>query len=137
MDSKMMKSRTKKFAIDVLKLCASLPKTSEFRALRNQLVRSGTSPGANYRAACRAKSTADFINKMKIVEEETDESQYWLELIVAMDESYRKQVTPLWKEADQILAMVVTSIKRSRDKLKQEKNRKLKDDKDKNKDREK
>ena len=127
-----MKLRTKNFAIEVLKLCVTLPQTSEFRALRNQLVRSGTSPGANYRAACRAKSTADFINKLKIVEEETDESQYWLEIIVAIDESYRKQVTPLWKEADEILAITVSSIKKNRDKLQQEKNKKPNNDKKKN-----
>ncbi len=116
-----MKKRTKQFAIDILKFCAKLPNTPEFRACRNQLVRSGTSPGTNYRAACRAKSTADFINKLKIVEEETDESQYWLEIIVAIGPQYRDEALLLWKEADEIVAMTVHSIKKSREKLKKKK----------------
>jgi len=77
MNETELKNRTKQFALRVLKLVAALPKTTDGRALGNQLVRSGTSVGANYRAACRVKSTADFISKMGTVGEEADESGYW------------------------------------------------------------
>ena len=76
-----LKKRTKAFALRVLKLVDALPKTTAGRALASQIVRSGTSVAANYRAACRAKSTADFIAKMGIVEEEADETLFWLELL--------------------------------------------------------
>ena len=79
------------------------------------MVRSGTSPGANYRAACRGKSSPDFINKLKMVEEELDETQYWLELFVAILPEMRGEVAPLWKEADELLAIIVASIKTSRE----------------------
>src|SRR6478672_5135359 len=76
-----LKARTKKFAIDCWILCSKLPKTREFNAYVNQLIRSSSSVGANYSASQRAKSTADFLNKLKIVEEEIDESNYFLELL--------------------------------------------------------
>ena len=76
-----LKDRTKSFALRILKLVDALPKTTAGRALASQIVRSGTSVAANYRAACRAKSPADFIAKMAIVEEETDETLFWLELL--------------------------------------------------------
>ena len=76
-----LKKRTKGFALRILKLVDALPKTTAGRALASQIVRSGTSIAANYRAACRAKSTADFISKMGIVEEEADETLFWLELL--------------------------------------------------------
>jgi four helix bundle protein len=76
-----LKRRTKAFALRILKLVDALPKTSAGRALVSQIVRSGTSVAANYRAACRARSTADFIAKMGIVEEEADETLFWLELL--------------------------------------------------------
>src|SRR6476469_8464034 len=77
-----LKRRTKAFALRILKLVDALPKTTAGRALASQIVRSGTSVAANYRAACRAKSPADFIAKMGIVEEEADETLFWLELLV-------------------------------------------------------
>src|SRR5438045_9148521 len=76
-----LKKRTKAFALRILKLVDALPKTTAGRALASQIVRSGASVAANYRAACRAKSTADFIAKMGIVEEEADETLFWLELL--------------------------------------------------------
>ncbi len=79
-----------------------------------QIVRSGTSIGANYRAACRAKSTADYINKLKIVEEEADETLYWLELLVEAQIIPAADLAPLMKEVDEIVAMTVSSIKTSR-----------------------
>lgn len=77
-----LKVRTKNDAIRVIKIVSSLPRTREVDILARQLVRSATSVGANYRAACRARSRADFINKIGIVEEEADETQYWLELLL-------------------------------------------------------
>jgi len=79
-----------------------------------QLLRSGTSIGANYRAACRAKSPADFVFKMKIVEEECDETLYWFEILVESGQIEKSVVSNLTKEANEILAMVVTSIKTCR-----------------------
>ncbi|MFC5193345.1 four helix bundle protein [Algoriphagus aquatilis] len=113
MDKFMMQRRTKKFAIDVWYLCSKLPHSREFNGFVNQLIRSSSSVGANYRAATRAKSTAYFINKLKIVEEEADESQYFLELIeeVQKDPTLVGEIEDLKKEANQIVAIVVSSIK--------------------------
>jgi len=109
-----MKSRTKAYANRVVKLCAALPNNWMARILGQQLLRSGTSVGANYRAVCRAKSNADFINKLRVVEEECDESLFWMELLV--DNSFVKpsRLEGLMKEADEILAIVVSSAKTAR-----------------------
>lgn len=82
MDSNELKDRTKRFALRILKLVAALPDTVQGRSVGGQLVRSGTSVGANYRSACRGRSKAEFIAKIGIVEEEADESGFWLELIM-------------------------------------------------------
>jgi four helix bundle protein len=84
-------SRNKKFALEVLKIVDTLPSNRVYDALVRQLVRSSTSVGANYRAACRAKSTADFINKLKIVEEEIDESSYFIDLLLNIDKGENKE----------------------------------------------
>ena len=89
----------------------ALPKTRTGDVISKQLLRSGTSVGANYRAACRAKSPADFIAKMKIVEEECDETIYWIEMLTDSGQIGQRLVIKLLKEADEILAMVVASIK--------------------------
>jgi len=89
MNSEELKSRTKKFAIDTARFCENLKPTYTILAYTKQLIRSSSSVGANYRAACRAKSTADFINKLKIVEE-LDESIYFLELITEVEPSVKK-----------------------------------------------
>jgi four helix bundle protein len=83
-------------------------------AYSKQLIRSSSSVGANYRAACRAKSLADFINKLKIVEEEADESIYFLELIDQLDSSYKKELDPLIKEGNELLSIIVASINTSK-----------------------
>jgi four helix bundle protein len=113
MDKFVMQRRTKKFAVDVWFLCSRLPHSREFNGYVNQIIRFSSSVGANYRAACRAKSTADFVNKLKIVEEEADESQYFLELILEIqkDQDLASEIERLRKEADEILAIVVSSIK--------------------------
>ena len=106
-----MKKRTKSFALGIIRLVPELPKTSEGRIVGNQLIRCSTSVGANYRAACRAKSKADFISKLGIVEEEADESCYWLELIIEGKILEEEQAAPLLKEANEITAIIVASRK--------------------------
>jgi four helix bundle protein len=108
------KNRTKRFALRVIKLVQNLPSTREGDVLGRQLLRSGTSVAANYRAACRAKSVADFINKLGTVEEESDESALWMELIVAAGIMPSARVNALLKEAGELTAMTVASINKSR-----------------------
>ncbi len=110
MTQEEMKARTKKFALRVIRLVESLPDTKTAKVIGNQLLRSGTSVGANYRAACRAKSTADFISKLSIVEEENDESIYWMELLIESETVKENLLQNLMKEADEILSIIVTSI---------------------------
>lgn len=116
MDKYRMQRKTKQFAIDVWRLCQKLPHTREFNSIAGQLIRSSTSVAANYRASCRGKSKADFINKLKIVEEEADESQFFLEFIleVQSDDCLVLELKRLIQEADEILSIVVASIKTSR-----------------------
>ncbi len=92
-----LKLRTKRFAAECWRLCKQIPKSREFDAWARQLIRCSSSVGANYRASQRAKSIADFINKLKIVEEETDETIYWLELFQEVLEPNNKEVKPLIK----------------------------------------
>ena len=109
-----LRVRTKTFALRSIRLAEALPDNGVGRVIKGQLLRCGTSVGANYRAAKRAKSTADFISKMGTVEEEADESMYWMELIVEASLMKEDQVAALYQEADEILAMVVASIKTAR-----------------------
>ena len=109
-----LKKRTKAFALRILKLVHALPKTTAGRALASQIVRSGTSIAANYRAACRAKSTADFIARMGIVEEEADETLFWLELLEESDLVLAAKLTAIKQEADELIAIPVASIKTAR-----------------------
>lgn len=109
-----LRDRTKGFALRIINLSNALPDAPAGRVIRGQLLRAGTSVGANYRAAKRAKSTADFISKMGTVEEEADESMYWMELIVEAGLMKEDLVSTLYQEADEILAMVVASIKTAR-----------------------
>ena len=106
-----LKLRTKRFALRVIKLVVALPKTTEGRAFANQLVRSGTSVGANYRAACRGRSKAEFIAKLGTVEEEADESAYWMELIIEANLMKESHVGPLLREANELVAIMVSSRK--------------------------
>lgn len=104
--------RNRKFAVEILMTLDLLPSNRIYDALVRQLVRSSTSVGANYRAACRAKSTADFINKLKIVEEEADESSYFLDLLYEIDKGKNKQkLQSLLNESNQLLSIYVASIK--------------------------
>ena len=116
MDEKIFKQRTKQLGIAVIGLVNKLPRTMAAEVLAKQIVRSSTSVGANYRAACRAKSTPDMINKLKIVEEEADETAYWLEVLTESKILNQTQVATLAKETDEILAMTVASLKTLRGK---------------------
>jgi four helix bundle protein len=109
-----LRNRTRTFAIETIKLATLLPTDFVTAHLARQLVRSGTSVGANYRSACRAKSNADFIAKMSIVEEEADETGYWLELLVETNTVSQKSVAALASEVDQLVRIVVASIKTAR-----------------------
>jgi len=109
-----MKSRTKAYANRIVKLCSALPNNWVAQTLGKQLLRCGTSVGANYRAVCRAKSSSDFINKLRIVEEECDESLFWMELLVDNNLVKPPLLRDLMKEADEILAIVVASAKTAR-----------------------
>jgi len=111
MTQQEMKARTKRFALRIIKLVGTLSGASSSQVIAKQLLRFGTSVGANYRAACRAKSTADFIFKLTIVEEEADESIYWMELLVETDLVKRSSLADLIDEANQIVSIVVSSIK--------------------------
>ena len=111
MDEKTFKARTKKLAVAIIKEVDKLPRSLASDVIGRQLIRSGTSIGANYRAACRAKSTPDMINKLKIVEEESDETEYWLELLVEAELIPQEQIKTIYKETDEILAMTVASLK--------------------------
>lgn len=110
MDEKTFKARTKKLAVAIIKQVDKLPRSLASDVIGRQLIRSGTSIGANYRAACRAKSTPDMINKLKIVEEESDETEYWLELLVEAKLAPIEQIKSIHKETDEILAMTVASL---------------------------
>ncbi len=111
MNADELKIRTKDFAIRVIKLVSELPKTVEGRAIANQIVRSGTSVAANYRATCRARSRTEFVAKVGIVLEEADETLLWLELIVAAKLLARRRVESLLREADELVAIMTASRK--------------------------
>ena len=108
------KKRTRTFALRVIRLVKALPKSTVGNVIGRQLLRCGTSVGANYRAACRARSRADFVAKMKIVEEECDESLYWIELLRESGEVEAALLKDLVKEGDAILSLVVASVKTAR-----------------------
>jgi four helix bundle protein len=109
-----IKNRTKIFAIECWRLCEKYPKSREFDAFCRQLIRCSSSVGANYRAACRAKSTADFINKLKIVEEEADESMFFLEIFMEIHDKNQQELKKLHEEANELLSITVASINTAR-----------------------
>ncbi len=109
-----LKDRTKRFALRIMKLVEALPQTTSAIAIGRQIVRSGTSVGANYRAACRGRSKAEFIAKLGVVVEEADETCFWLELIIEGGLLPEAKIRPLLVEADELTAIFVSSIKTSR-----------------------
>jgi four helix bundle protein len=110
-NKKILQDRTKNFALRVIKLVEALPKNRSGYVIGNQLLRSSTSVGANYRAACRGRSKAEFIAKLGIVLEEVDETCYWLELIMEAGLLSKNQVELLHKEADELTSIFVKTLK--------------------------
>ena len=106
-----LKARTKQFALRVMKMVDALPRTIQGRAIAKQIIRSATSVAANYRAACRARSRAEFIAKIGIVEEEADESCFWLELIIDSGLLNEDRIRPLLSEAGELVAIMAASRK--------------------------
>jgi len=117
MTSEELKKRLKVFALRIIKLSESLPNNKTGNALGNQIIRSGTSPGANYRSACLGKSDKDFLNKLKMVEEELDETLYWLELIVESGLVKQELLDGLMKENHELLKIIVSSITTMKNKI--------------------
>ncbi len=105
-----LKQRTKAFGLSVIKLVDQLPQTRSANVIGNQLVRSATSVGANYRAACRARSKAEFAAKLGIVEEEADESAYWIEILIEAGMLPQNRITGMLQEANELVAIVVASL---------------------------
>src|SRR5437764_8853004 len=108
--AKLLQDRTKKFAIRVIKAFARLPKDEAARIIGKQFLRSGTSLAANYRAACRARSAADFISKISVVSEEADETLFWLELLVESELIATKKVESLMAECEELLKIFSASL---------------------------
>ncbi len=112
-----LKKRTRRFALRIIRFVEALVSSRTDRIIGDQLLRSATSVGANYRAVCRARSRADFIAKLKIVEEECDESLYWLELLIEAGIANNSVATGLLQEGSEILSIIVSSIKTARSKF--------------------
>lgn len=114
MDKQELKNRTKSFALRIIRLVELLPERRVADQIGRQLLRSGTSVAANYRAACRAKSSADFVSKMGIVEEEADESLFWMEILIEAGIVEGQKLKSLMAEANELLAITVASIRTAR-----------------------
>ena len=111
MTSDELKQRTKTFALRVIRLVENLPNNMTGKVLGNQLIRSATSVGANYRAACRSRSKQEFVSRIKVVEEEADESLFWLELIMEKNIFKLEKINGLIKEADELTAIFTSTNK--------------------------
>jgi four helix bundle protein len=111
-----LRPRTKRFAVAIFQFCDDLPDEPSIRVIRQQLMRSASSIGANYRAACHARSRAEFLSKMSVAGEEADETEYWLELLDELDHAPEASLSKLQDEAYQITSMILASIKTAREK---------------------
>ena len=118
MDKMELQERMTAFAVRIVKMVDSMPPTVAGLAIARQIVRSGTSPSANYRAACLAKSDKDFINKMKMVEEELDETCHWLEIIMRSEMMPMSRLQPLYQESKELLSIIVRSIVTTKTRMK-------------------
>jgi four helix bundle protein len=114
MDEAELKRRTKAFAIRCMKLAEDLPQSRSGNAVANHLIRCGTSVGANYRAACRGRSRAEFLSKLGVVEEEADDSAFWMEIAMEARMEPARRVQPLRDEADELVRIMVASIRTAR-----------------------
>ena len=117
-----LKKRLKKFALRIIKLSENLPDNITGNTIAKQIIRSGTSPGANYRAACLGKSDKDFLNKLKMVEEELDETQYWLEIIVESGLIKSNLLDDLVKENEELFKIIASTIVTMKKKINSKKN---------------
>jgi four helix bundle protein len=106
--AKQLENRTKEFAISIIQLSSSLPKTEEGKVIKNQITKSGTSIGANYREANRSRSKADFINKIRLCESEASETKYWIEIIADMEWVDSEKIKSIYAEAKELLAIFTT-----------------------------
>ena len=122
MDSQQLKNRTKQFAIRIVKLYQALPKSEEAKVIGRQVLRSGTSVAANYRAVCRARSNAEFVAKIGIVVEEADETVFWLELLAETSIVKPARLTEMLREANELLAIFAASQRTVKAKLKKTRN---------------
>ena len=111
MTNDQLKGRTKMFSIMVINLVEKMPSTISTRVVLNQIVKSATSVGANYRAVCRARSDREFVAKMNIVLEEADETLFWLEIIIDKEWLNKSDVELIWKEGNELTAIFVSSLK--------------------------
>ena len=114
MNQEQMRARTKEFARSVICLCRELPKNQECRLIGAQMFRSGASVGANYRAACRGRSKADFVSKLGMVLEEADETLYWMEILSETQAVKAERLLPLMQEAGELIAIFVASLNTAR-----------------------
>jgi len=112
-----LQERLTTFAVRIVKMVDAMPNTVAGTAIARQIVRSGTSPSANYRAACIAKSDKDFLNKMKMVEEELDETKHWLDIIMRCQMLTTNRLTPLFQECSELLSIIVKSIVTTKTKI--------------------
>ena len=113
-----LQERMTAFAVRIVKMVDSMPTTVAGHAIARQIIRSGTSPSANYRAACLAKSDKDFVNKMKMVEEELDETCHWLEIIMRSEIMPISRLQPLYQESKELLSIIVRSIVTTKTRMK-------------------
>ena len=120
-----LKERFRQFSLRIIKLVNNMPATIAGNAIAKQIIRSGTSPAANYRAACLAKSDKDFLNKLKIVEEEIDETQHWLSLIMDAGMISTERITPLYEECIELNRIIVRSIISTKTRMENDKITKL------------
>ena len=118
MDKAELQERMTAFAVRIVKMVDSMPTTVAGHAIARQIIRSGTSPSANYRAACLAKSDKDFVKKMKMVEEELDETCHWLEIIMRSEIMSSTRLLPLHQECKELLSIIVRSILTTKERMK-------------------
>ena len=117
MTTNELKLRTKNFSLMVIDLVEKLPNSISVKVIANQIVKSGTSVGANYRAVCRARSDREFVSKMNIVLEEADETLFWIEIIIAKQWMSNPELEAIWKEGNELTAIFVSSLKTVNDRI--------------------
>lgn len=117
MDKEELKERFRKFSLRIIKMVDRIPNTISGNAIARQIIRSGTSPAANYRAACIAKSGKDFLNKLKMVEEEIDETTHWLSIIMDSEMLEKERIKPLYEESVELRKIISKSIVSMKERL--------------------